>query len=139
MRQGFTAILSAILTAAVPTLLLAKGDTVKITIESPALAAPIEITDPAVPQFNIWSGFIIDSNKRLEEIPQGLRQYRVSFYEGCDPKESSACHTAEPSLAYVVTYAYDASAEGDGFVYLPGGHDEFAGLNMRHIYRGKGY
>ena len=48
-------------------------------------------------------------------------------------------HPAKPSLAYVVTYAYDASAEGDGFVYLPGGHDEFAALNMRHIYRGKGY
>jgi len=39
----------------------------------------------------------------------------------------------------VVTYAYYASAEGGGFVYLPGGHDEFARLNMKHIYRGKEY
>src|SRR2546429_7258866 len=45
----------------------------------------------------------------------------VSFYEGCDPKASNACHTAEPSLAYVVTYAYDPAA-GHGFVYLPGAH-----------------
>ena len=104
--------------------------------ESPALPAPIEITDPAVRQFNIWSGFIIDSANRLDAAPAGLHHYRVSFYEGCDPKPSGVCWTAKPSLAYVVTYAY---AEGSGFVYLPGGHDEFAGLNMRHIYRGQGY
>src|SRR6266516_7179930 len=38
----------------------------------PALAAPIEITDPAVRRFNIWSGFFIDSASRIDEAPVGL-------------------------------------------------------------------
>ncbi len=49
----FAAVLSVVLTISVPTLVLAKGDTVKITIERPALQAAIEISDPAVRQFNI--------------------------------------------------------------------------------------
>ena len=40
----FAAVLSVVLTISVPTLVLAKGDTVKITIESTDLPAPIEIT-----------------------------------------------------------------------------------------------
>src|SRR5437867_5213148 len=124
MKPVLTAVLFTFLsTTVVPALLLAKGDTVKITIESTDLPSPIEITDPGVRQFNIWSDFIIDSPpsaNRVSEAPVGLQRYRVSFYEGCDPKMMSACHPAEPSLAYVVTYAYDPSAEGGGFVYLPG-------------------
>ena len=128
----FAAVLSVVLTISVPTLVLAKGDTVKITIESTDLPAPIQITDPAVRQFNIWSDFIIDSPPSANRVdaPVGLQHYKVSFYEGT---------SAEPSLAYVVTYVYDSSIQGGGSVYLPGGHDEFARLNMRHIYRGKGY
>ena len=121
-------------------MVLAKGETAKITIEGRDLPAPIEITDPCVRQFNIWSDFIIDSPSsanRVSEAAVGLQHYKVSFYEGRDPKTMSACHSAEPSLAYVVTYAYDPSAEGGGFVYPPGGHDEFARLNMFHIYRGR--
>ena len=145
----FASILSVLFFTTAPTVLLAKGDTVKITIEGTALPSPIEITDPAVRQFNLWSGpgtfmngvegrqgFIIDWTNRLDEAPVGLHHYRVSFYEGC--VESSACHSAEPSLAYVVFYDYDPSMQ-EGFVYLPGGHDEFARLNMWHIYRGKAY
>jgi len=129
------AVLSVALMISVPTLVLAKGDTVKITIESADLSSPIQITDPAVRQFQIWSDFIIDAN-RVAHAPVGLHHYKVSFYEGC--VESSACHSAEPSLAYVVFYDYDPSMQ-EGFVYLPGGHDEFARLNMWHIYRGKAY
>ena len=144
--KWFAAVLSVVFVTTMPTLLLAKGDTVKITIESAAFAARIEITDPAVRQFNIWSGpgtstfdgsqgFIIDWSNRANAAPVGLRHYKVSFYEGCDPKESSACHTAAPSLAYVVFYDYDPS-RGEGFVYLPGRGGEFAQLNTSHIYRG---
>jgi hypothetical protein len=149
MKQVFTAILCVVLTTAMPTLLLAKGDTVKITLESAGLVGPIEITDPGVRQFNIWSGpgtstfdgsqgFIIDWTSRLDSPPAGLHHYKLSFYEGCDPRTESACHTAVPSLAYVVFYDYDPSTQA-GFVYLPGGHDEFARLNMATIYRGDGF
>ncbi len=135
----FAAVL-ALLTILTPTA-LAKGDTVEITIEGPGLAVPIEIPDPAVRKFNIWSGpgtstfdgrqgLIIDWSNRADAALMGLQHYKVSFYEET---------RSEPWLAYVVTYADDPSAEGDGFVYLPGGHDEFARLNMGHIYRGKGY
>ena len=132
MKRVFTAVLFIVLTTTLSTLLLAKGDTVKTTIEGPALRAPIEITDSAVRQFNIWSGpgtssfdgsqgFIIDWSNRAAAAPVGLHHYKVSYYEGCNPKELSACWTAEPSLAYVVVYDYAASA-GEGFVYLPGEH-----------------
>ena len=145
----FTTVLSVVFVTTKPTLLLAKGDTVKITIEGANLVAPIEISNPGVRQFNIWSGpgtstfdgsqgFIIDWSNRADAAPVGLHHYKVSFYEGCNPKESSACHSAEPSLAYVVFYDYDPSM-GEGFVYLPGRGGEFAQLNTSHIYRGQGY
>jgi Gram-negative bacterial TonB protein C-terminal len=147
----FAAALAVVLTTAVPTLLLAKGDTVKITIERAGLSGPIETTDPNVRLFNVWSdpgtlvngvpgrqGFIIDWSKGIVGAPAGLHPYKVSFYKGCEPKESSACHGVEPSLAYVVLYEYNPATE-EGFVYLPGGHDEFARLNTTAIYRGTGY
>ena len=72
-------VLSVVFVTTAPTLLFAKGDTIKITIESAALAAPIAITDPAVRQFNIWSGpgtsafdwsqgFIIDWPNRADAV-----------------------------------------------------------------------
>jgi hypothetical protein len=147
----FAAVLSVIFVTTMPTPLLGKGNTVKITIESAALAARIEMIGPAVRQFNIWSGpgtylngvedtqgFIVDWANRLDEAPVGLLHYKVSFYEGCELRESSPCRTSEPSLVYVVYYAYNPST-GDGFVYLPGRGGEFAQLNTSHIYRGQGY
>jgi hypothetical protein len=147
----FAAVLSMVFVTTKPALLLAKGDTVKITIESADLPSPIQLTGREVRQFNIWSGpgtylngvegtqgFIVDWANRLDEAPVGLHHYKVSFYEGCELRESSPCRTSEPSLAYVVYYAYNPSS-GDGFVYLPGRGGEFAQLNTSHIYRGQGY
>ena len=145
----FASVLFVVVITTKPTLLVAKGDTVKITIESAGLPSPIEITDSKVRQFNIWSGpgtyldgvearqgFIIDWAKPLDASPAGLHHYKVSFYEGCE--QSISCRTSEPSLAYVVYYAHNPST-GDGFVYLPGRGSEFAQLNTSHIYRGQGY
>ena len=147
----FVAVLSIVSVTTVPILILAKGDTVKITIESTHLPSPLQITDPAVRQFNVWSGpgtstngvegrqgFIVDWANRLDETPVGLRHYKVSFYEGCELRESTSCRTSEPSLAYVVYYDHNPST-GEGFVYLPGKGGEFAPLNMSNIYRGGGY
>ena len=53
-----------------------------------------------------------------------LRRYQVSF------------HTApNEQIVYVVYYAFSPDAE-QGYVYLPGDSDEWAGLNVRSIWRG---
>lgn len=49
----FTAILSVVFFTTAPTVLLAKDDTLKITIEGTGLPSPIEISNPGVRQFNI--------------------------------------------------------------------------------------
>ena len=68
------------------------------------------------------SGFIIDWPKGIvAQIPDGLQRYEVAFYTGCLPDEFG-CKTSEPSISYVVSYAYDPSAD-QGYVYLPGPDD----------------
>jgi len=146
MKPASMAIVSVFLIMVMPASLHSKGVTVKITL-TPAAAAPIAITDPAVRQFNVWSGpgtfvngdydkhsFIVDWEKPVVKGPAGLREYKVSFYIEC---ERSKCD-ADQSLAYVVYYRYDPSAK-EGFVYLPGRGSEFAPLNMSAISRGQGY
>jgi hypothetical protein len=125
----------------------AKGRTVKILITGERISSPIESTDVAIRQFGIWegpgvnggglqnSGFIAAWYKGIVSEPQNaLKRYTVSFYEGCKFTDSSACHSEEPSLAYVVFYAYDSS-NGKGHVYIPGKGEEWYELNVRSIYR----
>ena len=75
----FAVVLSVVFVTTTSSLLLAKGDKVKIIIESADLPAPIQITDPAVRRFNIWSGpgtsafdwsqgFIIDWPNRADAV-----------------------------------------------------------------------
>jgi hypothetical protein len=145
MKSFFAAAVLAVLVT--PSLLLAKGATVKIVL-TPEKAALIEITDPAIRQFNVWAGpgssvdgveatrgFIIDWSNGVVQVPMGLLQYKVSFYTRC---EGNACTTTEPSLTYVVYYKYNPSRH-EGFVYLPGKGGEFAELNWATIYRGRDY
>jgi hypothetical protein len=147
MKRTLPALLSVVLIAAMPTLLPAKGATVKIIL-APGLAAPVEIIDPAVRQFNVWSGpgtfvngveetqgFIIDWAKPVGKAPVGLLQYKVSFYTECKGIE---CNTAGSSPTYVVYYKYNPSAK-EGFVYLPGRGGEFAPLNRTAIFHGDEY
>ena len=148
MKRTLPALLSVVLIIVVmPALLLAQGATVKIVL-TPGLAAPVEITDPAVRQFNVWAGpgtgingvegtegFIIDWGKGAVQAPMGLLQYKVSFYARC---EGIACTTTEPSLRYVVYYKYNPSRH-EGFVYLPGRGGEFAPLNKTAIVHGDEY
>jgi hypothetical protein len=58
----------------------------------------------------------------------------VKFYEGCKFRDGPACHSEEPSLVYVVTYAYDSVAQ-QGYVYVPGKEDEFYDRNVFSIFR----
>ena len=128
----------------------AKGDTVKITLTNLQSGTPLEIADyAAVKRFNVWEGpgvngaevpyakgFIVDWSKLIIIVPSSaLARYQVKFYEGCKISESDACYSEEPSLAYVVTYVYNAATK-QGYVYLPGKGDEFVDGNVRSIYRG---
>ena len=142
MRTALAVLLNSLLIMSVPTPLLAKMKTVKITIKGSDLKKPIEISDPDIlANFNVWTGpgtssnapgfnadspsFIIDwSQGPVRKPPESLRRYQVSFHT--DPNEQ---------IVYVVYYAVSPGAE-QGYVYLPGGSDEWAGLNVRSIWRG---
>lgn len=115
----------------------AKAPTTKIIISGSDLRRPIEISDPAIlTNFRVWTGPGTSSNDKqglivdwfqgpLQE-PRGLRRYQVSFYAGAVPNER---------LVYVVYYAFSPGAD-PGYVYLPGGSDEWGKLNVRSVFRG---
>jgi len=136
MRMALAVLLNSLLILSVPTPLLAKGKTVKITIKGADLKRPIEISDPKILEnFQVWTGpgtstaerpsLIIDwSQGPVTKPPQSLRRYQVSFHT--DPNER---------IVYVVYYAFSPGAE-QGYVYLPGESDEWARLNVRSIWRG---
>jgi hypothetical protein len=130
----------------VPLLLLAKGPTLKFTIEGPDLSSPIEISDELVlEKFQVWAGagnysmdvktgvttpltegFIVDWGKGAvgKQVILGLPQYKVSFH---------VIHQDRPT-SYVVFYAFD-TATGKGYVYLPGEGEPYWGSNVYLIWR----
>jgi hypothetical protein len=132
--------------------LYAKEYTVMITIQGAGLTIPIEITTPEVGEFAIWAGpgvfhgkntgeetegFIIDWPKGIvTELPPRLQRYQVSFFTGCD-KNELFCRDTTPRLTYVVSYAYDLSAD-QGYVYLPGRNDSEFQFNHA-MYHGHGF
>src|SRR5215470_6603840 len=100
----------------------AKGDTVKIALTNLRSGVQTEVTDyAAVRRFGVWQGvgvtigrnpqhegFIIKWSKGAVAAPRAAYpRYEVRFYEGCKFNDGPACHSEEPSLAYVVRYAYD--------------------------------
>src|SRR6267143_2732565 len=136
MRMALAVLLNSLLILSVPTPLLAKGKTVKITIKGTDLKTPIEISDPKIlANFKVWTGpgtstadrqsLIIDwSQGPVRKPPESLRRYQVSFHT--EPNEQ---------IVYVVYYAFSPGAE-QGYVYLPGESDEWHGLNVRSVARG---
>jgi hypothetical protein len=136
MRMALAVLLNCLLILSVPTPLLAKGKTVKITIKGADLKTPIEISDRKIlADFQAWTGpgtstadrqsLIIDwSQGPVTKPPESHRRYQVSFHT--DPNEQ---------IVYVVFYALRPDA-GQGYVYLPGESDEWAGLNVRTIFHG---
>ena len=135
MRGTFTALLATVPLLIVPVQLSAKGKTVRITIKGGDVAAPIEITDPAmIAGFSVWTGpgtstnepqgLIVDWSRGMVEPPQGLQAYEVSIL------------TARPNCApYVMSYLVDPSTN-EGYVYLPGSSDPGYRGNVWLIYRG---
>jgi hypothetical protein len=134
MRITIAVLITFLLILSVPTPLLAKEKTVKVTITGAGLKTPIEISDPEiVANFTVWTrtvdhGLIIDwSQGPVRETPKTLRRYQVSFYAGAPPNER---------IVYVVYYVFNPGA-GPGYVYLPGKSDEWYGLNVHSIFRGE--
>src|SRR5580700_9018645 len=104
MKVPFAVLATLMTMLTVPAPMFAKGETVKITITGTGLAAPIEITDPKIRDFSVWSGagtsvsygnaansheategFIIDwSQGVVAERPIKLQHYEVAFY-AADP------------------------------------------------------
>jgi hypothetical protein len=141
-RLAFSAQLSAISVALAFVFVSpvsAKGPTVRISVQGPALGAPIEITDqPILAKFNVWAGLGVTVNGErqltggfadwargaITQRPQGLERYEAFFYVR-DKRD----------LGYVITYEYDAVAK-QGYIYLPGKKDEWYGLNVSSIFRG---
>ena len=133
MRLALAVLLNSLLILSVPTPLLAKAKTVKITISGAGLKTPIEISDPKVlANFTVWTrtadhGLIIDwSQGPVRETPKTLRRYQISFYADA-PNER---------IVYVVYYVFNPNA-GPGYVYLPGKSDEWYRLNTFSILRGE--
>ena len=144
MKVPFAVLATLMTMLTVPAPMFAKGETVKITITGTGLAAPIEITDPKIRDFSVWSGagtsvsygngansheategFIIDwSHGVVAERPIKLQHYEVAFY-AADP---------DTRLVYVVAYEYSPSTV-QGYVYLPGRADQWYHLNTRTIFR----
>lgn len=136
MRIVLAILLSFWLTLDTPAPVMAKGKTVKITVRGADLKTPITISDPKIlANFQVWTGpgtstdekqsLIIDwSQGAVKEVPQGLHKYQVSFHVYPNQK-----------IVYVVYYAFTSDA-AQGYVYLPGGSDEWAGLNVRTIFHG---
>jgi hypothetical protein len=135
------AVLLSIVVIAIPA--IAKGRTIRITIDAPNLPSPIEITDPKIlDAFNVWTGpgtssttatgtsydssdgFIVRwSEGAVAEPAEALSRYQVSFYTDARP--------ASPS--YVVWYCFDSSAKV-GYVYLPRKGDNWYRTNVSTIY-----
>jgi hypothetical protein len=136
MRIALAVLLSFMLILSIPTQLLAKGKTVKITIKGADLKTPIEISDPKIlANFQVWAGpgtstpdrqsLIIDwSQGPVRKPPEALHRYQVSFHVDLNDQ-----------TVYVVYYAF-SPAEERGYVYLPGESDKSARLNVHSIFRG---
>ena len=138
MRTAASVLLAICSTVSAASPLVAKQRTVKITISGADLKQPIEISDPNIlAKFQVWTGpgtsgndrqgLIIDwSQGPVREIPTVLHKYQVSFYGGSPRNER---------IVYVVYYVFGSGAD-PGYVYLPGGSDEWYSVNMHSIFRG---
>jgi hypothetical protein len=94
----------------------AKGPVVKLVVTGPDLIEPIEITDPAAIDVQVYGATFIDrQSDPIEDVPATpIPPYRVQFYVALGPDDVQ--------MKYVVYYAWD-SAKRSARVYFPGRHD----------------
>jgi hypothetical protein len=138
MRMVLAVLVNSFLIVSAATPLLAKANTVKITIKGSNFKTPIEISDPRIlANFQVWTGPGTSSNEKqgfIIDWSQGpvvlrghgvmFRGYQVSFHT-----------SSNDQIAYVVYYSFSPGEE-QGYVYVPGESDEWYGLNVRTVFRG---
>jgi hypothetical protein len=74
MRMALAVLLNSLLILSVPTPLLAKGKTVKVTIKGAVLKTPIEISDPKIlADFQVWTGLGTSTADRQSLIIVGVK------------------------------------------------------------------
>jgi hypothetical protein len=120
---------------AIPDALFAKDTTSEITISGSDLKVPIEITDPVIKNFRIWSGpnpampasssepqsLIMNWSRGAVSEPQNrIPRYKVCFYVRERAENEKKDHE---QLVQVLFYALDPSS-GQGYVYLPAATDQ---------------
>jgi len=143
-RRLAVCVFTLVLSLAFAKPILAKLETVRVTITGSDLPMPLEITDKSsLTGFNIWSGpgnFKIENGVKIPivhdgsimwsqgtvpEPPKGLPQHEISFYGG----------SPEERIIYVMIYEYDPTSK-KGYIYLPGKGEKWYDVNVRSIYRG---
>ena len=113
-------------------LAFAKGSPDKITIWSPSLTKPIEITDPeTLKEFDPWSGQFLDrSLSPIVEEPQIEQTYYVFFY----------FRDRDGEFREFYTFQYAPNSAGRrGFIYLPREGEPWRLMNSQTIARANGW
>jgi hypothetical protein len=146
MKQTIAAVFAVVILLVANSLVFAKGVTTRVRISGATLAAPVELTGPAILQsFTVWDGpgtfvndveatqgFIVDWASGVVTEPETRGEsFEVSFYT---VDVNGAASRPDEHLAYVVRFRM--TADGRGYVYLPGPADPFYGMNVASILRG---
>lgn len=114
-----------LLVAGVPA--AAKTRIEKVTVCGARLNRPIEITEDAVLQLsNPWYGKFIKWGAVTAAPPTGTPVYNVTLH----------AHLRSSELRPIYQFRYAPSADGRGFVYLPGAGEPWHGQNVSIILRG---
>ena len=106
----------------------AKGPTVKLTVTSPALSQPLDITDSRVLTLSrVYAGAFLAGGSSAPDA--SLPRYKVSFHV-----ELPKWMNAGVQVKYAVLYVKDPRTR-QGFVYLPGRDEDDYWLNVGTIIR----
>jgi len=106
--------------------LVAKGETVRLSITGPGLTEPLVVTDAAA-LVHVWSDAFIGPMSGAPDT--SLPRYQVSFHV-------LPARSREVRVMYVVHYVVDPRTS-EGFVYLPGRGEESYQLNVSTMLREK--
>jgi hypothetical protein len=121
-----TAALFLLATLAFP-LAHAKGPTAQVTITGPKLDVPLNLSNQAVTNANVWAGNFIDLKSGAVGLPRANSLlYRIHFWVQLDPNDIR--------MMYVLNYQWLADSNR-AIVCLPGRQDPWYSLNVSTILR----
>ena len=107
----------------------AKGATVKLTLNGPGLAAPVEIVEPAILHgSNVWDGSFL--GETLDAPPPGATATHTLTFEVQTPEWMRQA----PRTMYTVLLARDAKS-GGLLLYLPGRGEPGYRVNVSSMLR----